>query len=204
MARKVIDFPSGLVFHTDHVKSKFVKDLKRILNNLEIPWSDECCGTVGTAGGALRVSSGGDLQTTGEDGSQTNFGIGSTTANVVIDKAVVQNRVPVAANITQTLSAAGLSGGAITSTSAGVVSLTLPTATALATEIGATRGTTFEFIIDNSVGASVVTVVVGAGITVPGTVVITGSATLTVAATEVGVFKLVFVSTTAAKLFRTS
>ena len=124
--------------------------------------------------------------------------------NTVFSTAVVENRTASIANTTTVLAAAAVGTGLITSTSVAVVSLTLPTATALATELGAAKGSTFEFVVDNSAGASVVTVVVGAGITVPGTVVITGSATLTVAAAEVGVFKLVFTSGTAAKLFRTS
>lgn len=113
-------------------------------------------------------------------------------------------RVAVAANVTQTLSAGPFTNGFYTSTSAAAVSLTLPTATALATALGASRGSTFEFIIDNTAGSNTVTVVVNTGITLPGTVVITDSNTLTVAAANVGVFKLVFTSGTAAKIFRTS
>lgn len=203
MAKKVIDFPIGLPFHTTPAKSRFMKEFKVILDKLSVPYFDICCASGTSGGSTLRITSGGDFQSVSSS-TPTAVGINSGTTNLTLSKALVEKRTAVAANITQVLTAAPLSNGLITSTSAATVSLTLPTATLLATQLGAARGTTFEFIVDNSLGANIVTVVVGAGITVPGTIVITGSATLTVAVGEVGVFKLVFVSTTAAKLFRTS
>lgn len=109
----------------------------------------------------------------------------------------------VAKNVTATLTAAELGKGVITSTSAAAVSLTLPTATQAVNHLGASRGDQYDFVVDNSVGANIVTVVVNTGITT-GTVVITGAATLTVAAAQVGIFKLYFTSATTAKLYRTS
>ena len=110
----------------------------------------------------------------------------------------------VAKNATAVLTSEELGKGIITSTSAAATSLTLPTATLIARHLKAERGDQYEFVVDNSVGANIVTVVVGAGIVVPTTVVITGSATLAVAVGQVGVFKLYFKSKTAATLFRTS
>lgn len=205
MARKFIDFPQGLTFFTKKENSNFISELKKILDSLNVATADECCpDQVSTT--KLPVSfnpTTGDIEFSNADGKNA-FGIGSSTTNLIFDKASVQNRVAVPANVTQTLTAEPLSNGLITSTSVAATSLTLPTATALATELGAVRGTSFDFIVDNSVGASVVTVVVNTGITVPGTVVVTGSNILTVAVGEVAVFRLVFVSTTAAKIFRLS
>lgn len=109
---------------------------------------------------------------------------------------------PIAINATSVATAEQLAVGVITSTSAAATSITLPTATLLAAELGAVRGTRFQFVIDNSAGANTVTVIVGAGITV-NTPAITGGATLTIStANAVGIFEIVFTSTTAAKILR--
>lgn len=105
-------------------------------------------------------------------------------------------------NVTGEISVAALNSGIITSTSAAAVTATLPTATAFATQIGAVRGSYFDFVVDNSLGASTVTLAVNTGITV-GTVVITGGGTLTVStANVIGWFRLFFTSPTTAILRR--
>ena len=65
-----------------------------------------------------------------------------------------------AINATATATAAQVASGYITSTSVGTVSITLPTGTLLGTALGATQGTSLDLYIDNTAGASVVTVVV--------------------------------------------
>ena len=50
-----------------------------------------------------------------------------------------------AINSTATATAAQVAGGTITSTSAAATSITLPTATLLATQLNATQGTSFIF-----------------------------------------------------------
>ena len=40
---QVIDFPHGLVFHTEQKKSAFVKQLKKIFKNIGVTFEDECC-----------------------------------------------------------------------------------------------------------------------------------------------------------------
>lgn len=114
------------------------------------------------------------------------------------------NRVATAINATATVTAAQLAGGLLTSTSAAAVTMTLPTATLLATQLGATTGTTFEFVVDNSAGANTVTVAVGAGITAsdfPATNTLTRTASTTVG---IAVFRITFISPTAAILARVS
>lgn len=110
----------------------------------------------------------------------------------------------VAIDATATLTASQLGKGVITTTSAAATSLTLPVAVDIVNHLKAQRGDQYEFVVDNSVGANIVTVVINTGITLLGTVVITGSSTLTVAVASVGIFKLYFTSATTAKLIRTS
>ncbi len=121
-----------------------------------------------------------------------------------ISKNLVSKNELTALNATGTITAAMVAGGGISSTSAAGVTATLDTATLIANNIGATRGTSINFIVDNTAGANTVTVVVGTGI-VAATPIITGGDTLTVAASAtqgIGLFKLVFSSATAAVLYR--
>lgn len=104
------------------------------------------------------------------------------------------NANPYAANVTATLTAAQLAQQYITSTSAAPVSLTLPTATLLATQIGAIAGTKFTFTVDNSAGANPVTIVLGSGMTK------TGVGSFVVPTGGVYQFEINFTSTTAATI----
>ena len=116
--------------------------------------------------------------------------------------APISKTTATAVNTTATVTAPQVAGGLFTSTSAAAVGLTLPSATAIAAQIGAVQGTTFDFLVDNSAGANTVTVIVGSGIAVA-TPAITGGATLTVStANVVGQFRLLFTSGTAAVLSR--
>jgi len=119
-----------------------------------------------------------------------------------IENSVVKPASVVAINATATATAAQIATGLITSTSGAATSIKLQTATLIASELKAVQGSVFDFTVDNISGSNIVTVIVGSGITVLGTIVITGSATLTVAATSLAVFRLVFTSATAAKLIR--
>ncbi len=122
--------------------------------------------------------------------------------------APVRKSTPVAINVTATVTAAQLSSGTLTSTSAAAVSMTLPTATLLGQYYRATQGTVIEFYVDNTAGANTVTVVVGSGIVVAkqtGTGLTANDQLLTVAASAtvgVGRFAIYFSSATAAVLYR--
>ena len=105
-------------------------------------------------------------------------------------------------DVTATATAQQIARGVITSTSAAAVTLTLPTATEIASALEPARGATIEFLVDNSAGANTVTVALGTGITAPAGAV-TGGNTLTVTTThKVALFRLYFTSATAAVLFR--
>ncbi len=45
---KIIDFPTGVYFHTRSNDSKFLAEQKKILNLLRITWYDPCCSTEAT------------------------------------------------------------------------------------------------------------------------------------------------------------
>lgn len=188
---KIIDFPSGLTFHKRSQDSEFYTELKKIFTLSRMAFYDPCCGVNDLIPVAFSTSAG-VLQKFDP----------TTSSFVTVSNPVVQPGVAKAVNITGSVTAAELSGGLITSTSAATVTVTLPTATDLATQLGAVRGTRFTFVVDNSAGANVVTVAVNTGITV-NTPAITGGATLTVSvANAVAIFEIVFTSTTTAKILR--
>lgn len=107
-----------------------------------------------------------------------------------------------AINVTATATAAQVAAGLITSTSPSAVTITLPTATQMAAQLGAVQGSIFDFIVDNSAGANTVTIAVGAGITAstfPATNTLTLANSTT---TGTALFRLTFISGTAATLTR--
>ena len=113
-----------------------------------------------------------------------------------------------AINATAVATAAQVATGYITSTSASPTSITLPTGTLLGGLIGATRGTSFDLYVDNTAGASVVTIVVATnGILSTAAVDTAGSfGDLTIAAGVTGLarFTIMFSSATAYVFTRTA
>lgn len=65
-----------------------------------------------------------------------------------------------AINATATATAAQIATGYITSTSAAAVTITLPTGTLLGAALGATAGSVFYLLVDNTAGANTVTMAV--------------------------------------------
>ena len=113
-----------------------------------------------------------------------------------------------AINATATATAAQVATGYITSTSAGATTITLPTGTLLGAALGAVKGTSLDLYIDNTGGASTVTVAVAVnGILSTAAADTAGSfGDLTVAAgvTGVGRFTIMFSSATAYVFTRTA
>ena len=113
-----------------------------------------------------------------------------------------------AINATATATAAQVATGYITSTSAAATTITLPTGTLLGGLLGATRGTSLDLYIDNTAGASAVTIAVATnGVLSTAAVDTAGSfGDLTVAAgvTGIGRFTLMFSSPTAYVFTRTA
>jgi len=104
---------------------------------------------------------------------------------------------------TYTITPAQLAGGIlVVSASTGTVTLTLPTATAAATQLGATTGSTYDFVVTNVSGGSTAVVAVNTNITAS-TFPATNTLSLTESATTgIAVFRLTFISPTTATLTR--
>ena len=85
--------------------------------------------------------------------TSTNGFIGSLTGSVT-----ATHPTTAAVNASATATAAQVATGYITTTSAAATTITLPTGTLLGAELGAAQGTVFELFIDNTAGASTVTV----------------------------------------------
>ncbi len=113
-----------------------------------------------------------------------------------------------AINATGTATAAQVVDGYITSTSAAATTITLPTGTALGTLLGASRGTVLDLFIDNTAGASTVTVAVNTDAVLSSAAVDTaasfGDLTIASGATGIARFTLMFSSATAYTFTRTS
>lgn len=133
--------------------------------------------------------------------------LGNSTITSVISSGndVRRNPTLIAINASATAAASDIINGYITSTSAAAVNITLPTITSIATQLGGapSRGTTIDFIIDNSAGANSITLILDPSITTAASPAITGSNNLVITTTNsIGMFRLVFTSGTAAKIFR--
>ena len=113
-----------------------------------------------------------------------------------------------AIDATATATAAQVATGYITSTSAAATTLTLPTGTLLGAALGAVQGTVFDLYIDNTAGASTVTVAVAVnGILSTGATDTAGSfgdLTIAAGATGIGRFTIMFSSATAYVFTRTA
>jgi len=129
-----------------------------------------------------------------------------TASNLVFTD---QNHPTTAAiNATATATAAEVATGYITSTSASPTTITLPTGTLLGAAIGAAKGTVLDLYIDNTGGASTVTIAVATnGILSTAAVDTAGSfGDLTVASGVTGLarFTIMFSSATAYVFTRTA
>lgn len=133
------------------------------------------------------------------------LGNSSVVAVITSGNNVRRNPNQIAINASATAAASDIVNGYITSTSAAAVNITLPPVALIATQLGGApvRGTTIDFVIDNSAGANSVTLVLDPSITTAITPAIAGGSSLVVTtANYIGMFRLVFTSGTAAKIFR--
>ena len=136
-----------------------------------------------------------------------------TTFNgpVVSQNGFIQGHQPTSANAINsdaTATAAQVADGYITSTSAAPTTITLPTGTALGNFLGASRGTVLDLFIDNTAGASTVTVAVNTNAVLSSAAVDTagsfGDLTIAAGATGIARFTLMFSSATAYTFSRTA
>jgi hypothetical protein len=147
----------------------------------------------------------GAVTVTGTFGATTSV-TNLTTTNLVFTD---QNHPSTAAiNATGTATAAQVATGYITSTSASPTTITLPTGTLLGAALGAAKGTVMDLYIDNTGGASTVTIAVATnGILSTAAADTAGSfgdLTIAAGATGIGRFTIMFSSATAYVFTRTA
>lgn len=145
-----------------------------------------------------------------DNGFEGNI-IGNVSGNLTGDiagTARITHAATAAINATATASAAEVATGWITSTSAAATTITLPTGTLLGAELGAVKGTVFDLYIDNTGGASTVTVAVATNGVLSDAAVSTaasfGDLTIVHGATGLARFTLMFSSSTAYAFTRTA
>lgn len=140
----------------------------------------------------------------GATGLFTNYITEQTSGQgITFSKATIHQYSNTAYTTNSTISAAELAKGLITVTS-GTLTLTLPTATDLGTQLGGVAGTVFDFVVLNAAAGGTVTIAVGSGITAstfPGTNTLTLANSATVG---VATFRITFISATVATLARIS
>jgi hypothetical protein len=149
--------------------------------------------------------------TTGAVTVTGTFGATTTVTNVATTNLVYRNEnhpSTAAINATGTATAAQVATGYITSTSASPTTITLPTGTLLGAALGAAKGTVMDLYIDNTGGASTVTIAVATnGILSTAAADTAGSfgdLTIAAGATGIGRFTIMFSSATAYVFTRTA
>jgi hypothetical protein len=143
--------------------------------------------------------------TTGAVTVDATFGATTSVTNLTTTNLVFtdQNHPSTAAiNATATATAAEVATGYITSTSASPTTITLPTGTLLGTALGATAGTTLDLFVDNTAGASTVTMAVAtngilSAAAAAGSGAGAGLLTVPSGVTGIGCFRIMFSSATA-------
>lgn len=125
----------------------------------------------------------------------------SLDARVTIIESDVSFSIPSPINSTAVATASQVATGYITSTSASPTSITFPTGTLLGAALGAVAGSAFDLIIDNTAGASTVTMVVSTNAILSAAAVANaasfGLLTIPSGVTGIGTFTLTFSSPTA-------
>jgi hypothetical protein len=144
--------------------------------------------------------------TTGAVTVNATFGAATSITSLVYRS---QNHPTTAAiNATAVATAAEVATGYITSTSAAATTITLPTGTLLGAAIGATRGTVLELYVDNTAGASTVTMAVATNGILSSAAADTagsfGDLTIASGATGLARFTIMFSSATAYVFTRTA
>jgi len=163
---------------------------------------------------ALRAGT--DITTTGSlnvasvtaTGNLAVTGTSSFTGLVTFAGPSLRNLTASAINSTATATAAQVATGLITSTSAAATTITMPTGTLLGAALGASRGTSFRLIVDNTLGANTVTMAVAVNGILSDAAATTaasfGQLTIASGVTGIGEFTLLFASATAYVFTRTA
>lgn len=174
---------------------------------------DRCFGATPPVDGEAGYAIGCEFHpSTGVLGATLYINEGSTTScafRASVTGGVMRPVSSAAINSTATATAAQVATGYITSTSALATTITLPTGTLLGGAMGATGGTVFNLIVDNTAGANVVTIAVAVnGVLSDGAVtagaVAFGDLTIASGVTGIARFTIMFSSATAYAFSRTA
>jgi hypothetical protein len=150
--------------------------------------------------------------TTGAVTTTATLGVTTSVTNLTTSNLVYQDLnhpTTAAINATATATAAQVATGYITSTSVAPVTITLPTGTLLGANIGAAAGTILDLYIDNTAGASTVTIAVAtngilSAAAAAGSAAGAGLLTVPSGVTGLACFTLMFSSATAYVFTRTA
>jgi hypothetical protein len=160
---------------------------------------------------ASTTFSGPVTSTNGFIGDITGNVTGNVTGNItgnIAGSGSITHATTSAINATATATAAQVATGYITSTSAAATAITLPTGTLLGAALGAVRGTVFDLYVDNTAGASTITMVVAVNGILSSAAADTagsfGDLTIAAGATGIARFTLMFASATAYTFTRTA
>lgn len=140
-----------------------------------------------------------------QNGTIGSYSTASTPVQIqaLLTSTAVNIPVQTAYTTSATVTAAELGGGLLVNTGTVAITLTLPTASLIATNIGAGIGSSVDFtVLNNNASGGTITVAVGSGMTASG---FPSSNTLTLAnSATVGIakFRIHFLSATAATLTR--
>jgi hypothetical protein len=105
------------------------------------------------------------------------------------------NRVAVSIPATATMAEGDLAKGYVVTTSAAATTITTRTFAQISAELGAEAGATYDWVLNNVGGANTVTITPGANITAASA--LTGGTDMTVASTELAVFRITFAASSA-------
>lgn len=181
--------------------------------------------TAGASGGALLLLGGaegagggitGDVtintkNATGGAAGNVNIAAGTSSSTTIAPCTILSRafvKKPLSASVATGAAATAIQVvGGLLAVTGGTGNLQLPTAAEITTAIGATpAGTNFDFVVNAQAmtGTNVVTLVVGADMTVPSAPAITGGASLAVTQdTQVtGTFRIVYDTATSCKIYR--
>lgn len=127
--------------------------------------------------------------------------LAAMNASTTVTSSIVQEHTPVSINATATATAAQMASGYIKSLSAAPTTITFATGTLLGAELGANQGTILDLYIDNTGGASTVTVAVAVNGILSAAAAANGASqgllTIPAGVTGQACFRLMFSSSTA-------
>jgi len=167
-------------------------------------WVKEVNSQVGSANGNGAVVTGANAtvqyyQAGPAGGSFINYQVSQTEAELIaaINGAspALTNRVAVSIPATATMAEGDLAKGYVVTTSAAATTITTRTFAQISAELGAEAGATYDWVLNNVGGANTVTITPGANITAASA--LTGGTDMTVASTELAVFRITFAASSA-------